>query len=642
MIKFPYGIREFAEIINGDYVYIDRTDKIRFMEEWGKELLFLRPRRFGKSLWLSTLMDYYDVRKADQFEQLFGHLAIGQEPTPLRNTYMVMRWDFSRVRSHGTIEQIETNLHECINDDIEVFQTDYEHILEGAIREHPTNALKTFSSALNAVRRAGYKLYLFIDEYDNFANEVMMSVQQGRKNYDSLVTGEGMFKTFFKNIKSFGSGNGLDRVFITGVSPIVMNDVTSGANVFEDVYWFQEFNDLCGFWEHEVSEMLTRAIAESRRLKALSEAERTTKQMEALAMMRVYYDGSWFTTEVLPPDKATSSGARLYNPTMVFYFLRYLMRTGAYPDQMLDRNLKADRGKLQFIASYGSGRDVLVDALNTDKGVGVYEIGTEFGANELLQENMRQQRLASLLCYLGALTIHGISDDAQILLTIPNLVMQRSYAERILQLAFPETDVLDRAEKAADELFRSGNIEPLCNFIEANHMAVYSNRDYPEFKELTLKSIFIAMLYYHPAYIVQSEPELNRRYGDLVLRLRPEMQKTGLFNLLFEFKQLPLRKIVEESEEIESADKKKSKNKQPLSGVEVKGKSRDELLKIPAVEAEIVQAKSQLRHYEQVLRDEHRPNFKLRSFAVVGIGVERVVWSAWCGSLDEQDTQSIT
>ncbi|MEM7538455.1 MAG: AAA family ATPase, partial [Chloroflexota bacterium] len=498
-----------AEIINNDYVYIDRTDKIRFMEEWGKELLFLRPRRFGKSLWLSMMMDYYDVAKADQFEQLFGQLAIGQEPTPLHNTYMVMRWDFSRVQSHGTIEEIEASLHECINDDIASFQMYYRTLFQVPIQQKSSNALSTFSGMLDVVKASGYKLYLFIDEYDNFANEVMMSIQRNSRSYDSLVTGEGLFKTFFKNLKSFGSGKGLDRVFMTGVSPIVMNDLTSSANVFDDIYWFQELNDLCGFWEHEVSDMLTRVVAESRRLQRLSDTERTAKHAEALEMMRVHYDGSWFTTETMPPDKVAAPGARLYNPTMVFYFLRYLLRTGEYPEQMLDRNLKADRGKLHFIAGYESGREVIVDALNTEKDVSVPEIGTEFGAEEMMLEDMRQKRLASLLCYLGALTINRRDKGRQILLAIPNLVMQKTYAERILQMAFPKGNVMKQGELAAEALLRQGNIEPLCDFIEANHMAVYSNRDYPEFKELTLKSIFIAMLYYHLGYTLHSEPELN-------------------------------------------------------------------------------------------------------------------------------------
>ena len=316
MLKLPYGRRDFYEVITQNYLYIDRTHAIADMEEWGKELLFLRPRRFGKSLWLSTLMNYYDVAKADDFERLFGHLAIGQEPTPLHNQYLVMRWDFSEISSHSSIEQIESVLNDYLNEWIAIFANKYKDLLRTEIRVNAENALLTFKSAVAAVNSTPYKFYLFIDEYDNFANEVMMSVRDhnvsnrpmpSHERYQSLVTGEGMFKTFFKNIKSMGSGDGIDRVFVTGVSPVVMNDITSGANVFEDIYWFQQFNGLCGFWKSEVTDLLEQVIAE----RGFPLTERAGKQAEALDMMRTFYDGSWFTTEVLPPDKALSAQSRL-------------------------------------------------------------------------------------------------------------------------------------------------------------------------------------------------------------------------------------------------------------------------------------------------------------------------------------------
>ncbi|MEM7533258.1 MAG: AAA family ATPase [Chloroflexota bacterium] len=524
--------------------------------------------------------------------------------------------------------EIEAELHRRINSQMKRFRRHYKAFLDDDIEIDPIDSLTTLDSLLDVVVASGYKLYLFIDEYDNFANEVMMNVQQrSHRDYESLVTGEGMFKTFFKNIKSVGGGDGLDRVFITGVTPIVMNDVTSGANVFDDIYWFDWFNDLCGFWEHEVADMLSGVLDE----RGISPKQHAAKHAEALDMMRTHYDGSWFTPEIEPPAKLASTDSRLYNPTMVFYFLRYLQRTGAYPEEMLDRNLKADRGKLKYIASYSSGREVLVKALNTEQEVGVHRIGTEFGADELLQDDMRQGRLASLLCYLGALTLNG-KVLGQIRLIIPNLVMAETYAERILAMTFAHTKILEQAAQAAEALFLQGDIEPVCDFIEANHMAVYSNRDYPEFKELTLKSIFVAMLYHHPDYIMHSEPELNRRYGDLVMLLRPNVQTSGLFNLLFEFKQLALNKIVEadvegdEETDEKKYEKKKRVNKAPLKGSEVKEKSRDELLEIPAVHNAITEAETQLQHYQRVLRDQYGSDLNLSSFAVVGVGVERVAW----------------
>ncbi|MEM7539303.1 MAG: AAA family ATPase [Chloroflexota bacterium] len=655
MVKFPYAVREFEKMINGNYLFIDRTHGIRFMEEWGSELLFLRPRRFGKSLWLSMMMDYYDVAKADRFEQLFGHLAIGQDPTPYHNQYMVMRWDFSRVMSHGTLEEIEADLNECINSDIKDFEVRYSDMLLSPIEINPNNARTSFANALNAVQKIGYKLYLFIDEYDNFANEMMMSVQQGMTGrYESLMTGEGLFKTFFKNLKSYGSGRGLDRTFVTGVSPFVMNDATSGANVFEHVYWFQELNDICGFYEHEVADMLTEVVDSL----DIPTNERASKHAEALDIMRAYYDGSWFTTEVPPPPKippalavqldtvqpgaaqpetpqqdislpsnnrARQAPSRLYNPIMVFYLLRYMQRTGEYPDEMLDHNLQADRGKLLYISQYTTGRTLMVEGLNAQDDITVAKIGTDFGAKELLASNMRRDRLASLLCYLGALTISGRTDDRKKLLAIPNLVMKEFYAERILRMAISDTIKQDQVQVVIETLFNEGNLQPLCDFVEANLMSIYDNRDYPQFKELALKSLFIALLFDNNLYTIHSEPAVGRLYGDLLLWLKPDMHNRGFSHLLFEFKQISRNKVVPEKKGDEQ-EKRDESQPSALSGKEIRSKSRDELLAISIVKTELEGAKEQLRDYRRYLHATYGDELNLKTFAVVGVGLERIVW----------------
>jgi len=226
---------------------------------------------------------------------------------------------------------------------------------------------------LGAVKASGYQLYLFIDEYDHVANEVMMDIGDDPKPYDNdlanqsrqhtryqkLVTCENLSKTLLNNLKSANAGEGLERVFMTGASPALMNGPNSGTNVFDNISWFQEMNDLCGFYEHEVANMLAGITKE------------VGIQAKALEIMRTYYGGSWFTTEVSPRE------FRLYNPTMVFYFLHHLQSTGKYPDQMLDHKLKADRGELAYIAHYPSGCELLVDILNAEQQISVFEIGTE-------------------------------------------------------------------------------------------------------------------------------------------------------------------------------------------------------------------------------------------------------------------------
>lgn len=628
-MKFPYGRRDFYELITEEYIYIDRTHHIRFIEEWGKELLLLRPRRLGKSLWLSTLMNYYDVAKADAFDRLFGHLAIGQNPTPLHNQYLVMRWDFSEVKSYGAIEEIETAFHQHINQWIRNFVDNYHPYfpeLASQVIIAPNNALTSFQSVVAASGRGPHKLYLFIDEYDNFANEVLMGTHgNNQQRYLDLVKGEGMFRTLFKNIKSAASGAGLDRVYMTGVSPIVMSDASSGANVNEDIYWFQELNDLCGFREDEVAQLVTQLAHEH--------GFTSAQEAEAMEMMRVFYNGSWFTTEVAPPEKTAfsfptssspnslggSQSSHIYNPTLVFYFLRHWQRTGNYPANMLDRNLQTDSNKLAYVASFGMGKPLLVDALNGEP-VNVFEIGTDFGVAEMWQPDMQQQRLASLLCYLGSLTVDGKTADAEITLRIPNLVMRKLYAERILKMVFPAPRTQDAAQAVAQRLFAQGEIQPLCTFIEEELLSIYANRDYLHFNELTLKTLFMSLLHYNHLYIMDSEPAIQRGYGDLSMIIRPGMRHYSLFDLLLEFKYLPLNKLRINQREGDT------ERKRTLTGEEIKVMNRTELESLDVIKEQLDEAREQLQRYRQVLQEKYGSELKLRAYAVVAVGFERLVW----------------
>ncbi|MCP4550393.1 MAG: AAA family ATPase, partial [bacterium] len=197
--------------------------------------IFLRPRRFGKSLWLSVLENYYDLARADNFEKVFGHLAIGKNPTPRRSRYFILRWDFSSVSPQGDAETVRQNLHTHVNVRIKNFCLYYKHHLSAAVDIHPHNAAASFESLLAVTQDAGRPLYLLVDEYDNFANEVMMSRQHGaRDRYEALLYGEGALKSLFKTVKA-AADMGLERVFITGVSPVAMSDVSSAYNVSENI-----------------------------------------------------------------------------------------------------------------------------------------------------------------------------------------------------------------------------------------------------------------------------------------------------------------------------------------------------------------------------------------------------------------------
>ncbi|MCP4703879.1 MAG: AAA family ATPase, partial [candidate division Zixibacteria bacterium] len=221
------------------------------------------PRRFGKSLLLSMLENYYDVAKSSEFEQLFGELEIGKNPTEKHNQYLVMKWDFSNVNPEGGTQQIQQRLNRYINRCIQDFADNYQTLLLKNIQIEPTDAIDSFLALLNAVRQTPYRLYLLIDEYDNFANDLMMG--RGELNperYKTLLSTEGSLKAIFRAVKSASSGNGLERVFITGVSPVLMSDITSAYNVAKNIYHEPEFNALCGFQEVEIKAILTQIVTE--------------------------------------------------------------------------------------------------------------------------------------------------------------------------------------------------------------------------------------------------------------------------------------------------------------------------------------------------------------------------------------------
>jgi hypothetical protein len=199
-MKFPYGISDFDSLITEKYYYVDRTVYIPLLEEAGKQLLFLRPRRFGKSLLLSMLENYYDLKKADRFDELFGGVAIGQTPTAERNRYFVLKWDFSGVSAAGDEDEIKHGLYGYLNDRIGDFSRYYREMLPDPIRIDPQDALSSFRSLLNAVRLTGHSLYLLIDEYDNFANELMMGHRSAEESrYRAILSGEGVMQFLLNN-----------------------------------------------------------------------------------------------------------------------------------------------------------------------------------------------------------------------------------------------------------------------------------------------------------------------------------------------------------------------------------------------------------------------------------------------------------
>jgi len=590
MIKFPYGICDFYKIITEGYFYVDRTDKIPLIEESGQQLLFLRPRRFGKSLLLTTLENYYDLAKADQFEQLFGHLAIGQNPTPLHNQYLVMRWDFSVVKSYGPIEGVEQALHSHLNVQITNFTLYYQQFLDEKVRIDYGNAVASFESLLGVVQRSPYRFYLLIDEYDNFANEILMGGRpDSRRRYEELLHGEGIFKTVFKAIKSGGAGRGLDRAFITGVSPVVMSDATSGYNIAENIYLEPAFNDLCGFWESEIETALQQIVAEC--------DFPVEKAAEALETMRTFYNGYTFSSHI---DEL------IYNPTLALYYMKHFQRHCQAPRNLLDSNFAMDRAKISYISQLPGGEPLVLDAVETP-GLVVPMLADRFGVAEMSRPQQDPTFMASLLYYLGVLTLGGETPSGELLLTIPNLLVRKLYLERVQEMFLPDSLERYAGYQAAKLLYQRGEMQPLCNFVQERYFKALDNRDYCTANELTIKIAFLTLLFNDLLYVMDSETALERSYADLTMIIRPGKRHYQLWDILIEFKYLGLKEL-------------------DLSGAAVRATSTVGLRALPQVAKKLAQAQAQLQNYRTVLQARYGDALRLRAYAVVSLGFDRLVW----------------
>lgn len=588
-MRFPYGLADFSALIDEGYYYVDRTDRIPLVENAGKQLLFLRPRRFGKSLWLSTLENYYDLARADDFARLFGGLKIGQNPTPLHNRYFILKLNFSLVDPQGDAAAIAASLHRHINNAIETFVFRYRAVLTTPITGHPTDGLSSLSRLLTAISTTPHKLYVLIDEYDNFANEVMISPLRGTNRYDELVQGEGTLKTFFKAIKAGAEGRGIDRVFLTGVSPVVLSDITSGYNVARDVTHLDEYHDLCGFTAGELAEVVAGVLK--------AHALPAERGAEVLELLKHFYNGYQFGEGDHPP---------LYNSTLALYFLDHFSRYGRYPRQMLDHNLAMDRNRIQYVARLPHGETLVNRALNEQPPLTVTQLTDRFGVQDMFTAPRHPDFLATLLYYFGVLTLDGRDAMGKLQLVIPNQVIRKLYVERLQEQLLPRYEEQERRQAVVERFYATGDLEPLCDLLEQTYFKVFDNRDLRWSNELVIKTAFLVTLFNDAFYMMDSEPALGRGYGDLLLRVRPDMRQYTLRDHLLEFKTVSLKAV-------------------GLSSAELAAKSREELRALPAVAQALADAETQLATYRAELERTAAP-LTLHTHAVVGIALERLVW----------------
>ena len=599
-MKLPYGIADFHSLITDGYTYVDRTAYIRTMEELGRSLLFVRPRRFGKSLWLHTLSTYYDLRRRDEHQLLFGDLAIGREPTPLAHRYFVLEWNFSNIDPLGAgagdpVTGIGALLEDYVNGTIENFLTDYRDHLDTPVRIEKS-AVRTFGNLLTAIRQTPYKLYLLIDEYDNFANEILIGDEP---TYRRLIGADGPFKRLMKQVKAATEGRGVERLFLTGVTPLVLSDLTSGLNIAENVSLVPALGALCGFTEEEVHGLLKKIAAEHGGDLSVDAAR---------DMMRTWYNGYRF---------AAGADAQIYNPTLVLYFLKHLQREGTYPRQMLDTNLAADENKLRFLGRETGAGDIVAELVQTGEPLEVERVEERFTLSEMLDQAHRDKTaLGSFLFYFGMLTIVAETPRRSLYLAPPNMVVRKLYVEQVLHQLLagrarragsracpPSELMLEWRPRTAPRPDRGQALpalqRPRQPLVRANWQ---------------IKTAFMALLFQDVNYRLLSEPAIDgaaplgkgHGFADLVLLLRPDARDTPLADLLLEFKLVKPEELGQDAARLDVLE-------------------RGELAGLPPVATALEQAATQARRYRAGLEARYGDSLRLRSYAVVAIGFVRLV-----------------
>ena len=493
--RIPYGVSNFIEVITLHQYYVDKTMYLPLIEDEPDCLFFIRPRRFGKSLFVSMMRAYYDINLKDRFGELFSQLWIGQHPTPNQGAYQVLHFDFSRIG--GGIGELERNFNvycgQCIDSFIESYRRFYS---EETVKQ--VKSLDNATGKLNAIHieaeKAGHKLYLIIDEYDNFTNVVLN--EHGEQVYRALTHASGFYREVFKVFKGMFS-----RIFMTGVSPVTLDDLTSGFNIGWHISTNPRFNQMLGFSTDDVRQMLTY-YQQHGKLPAQADVE------AIISDMKPWYNGYCFAEEALPDTN------RVFNSDMVLYYLRHLSSTGLPPKQLLDPNTRTDYNKLKRLLQLdrldGDRKGVLLTVAEEGQIVG--QIEDSFPASALTDPDI----FVSLLFYYGMLTIKG-TFGAQLLLGIPNNNVRKQYYNYLLELYQSECHLSNtRLLTHFTYMAYEGKWQPALQFMAEAYGRASSVRDSIE-GERNIQGFFMAYLSLNDYYITAPELELNHGFCDFFL-----------------------------------------------------------------------------------------------------------------------------
>ena len=523
--QIPYGVSDFRSVRDRDLYYVDKTMYLPILEGQSDTLIFIRPRRFGKSLFINMMRLYYDKLEAENFEKLFGDLYIGQHPTPLRNKYQVLYLDFSQIG--GGIDELyaqcDTYLSVCLDGFVRKYADDYpDYFIDEYFKD--TNANTRLVHITRIAKELQIPLYLIIDEYDNFTNVVLN--EQGEEMYHAITHADGFYRDLFKKFK----GN-FERIFLTGVSPVTLDDLTSGFNIGWNASTQPELDKMLGFSTTDVREMFTYYKSVGM-LPAESDVEAMIEEM------RPWYDNYCFAEECL------SDGNRVFNCDMVLYYLRNYVNNGHAPKNMLDPNTKTDYSKLKKLIQLdrldGDRKGVLMQVI--EEGQILADLYTSFSAMEMTDPEV----FPSLLFYYGMLTIKG-SRGSRLVLGIPNNNVRKQYYSYLLE-NYEHTNVrISRLRDAFDAMAFDGEWREGLQYMADCYKNQSSVRDSIE-GERNIQGFFLAYLNLNDYYITAPEVEVQHGYCDFFL-LPNLTHYQSKHSYILEIKYLPKKDFETKSEQ---------------------------------------------------------------------------------------------
>ncbi len=492
--RLPYGIPDFTWIRQQNNYWADKTMYIPKMEEAGNFLYLIRPRRFGKSVFLTMLQAYYDVRKKDSFRETFKDTWIETHPTELQGKYQVLYFDFSRAASG--LSGLEENFNNYCNGVLDDFVQSYPDYDGGTFDKVKFLTFESATYKLNAINNFAksndIQLYLIIDEYDNFTNNVLS--EEGEAVYHALTHAQGFYRDFFKLFKGM-----FQRILMMGVSPVTVNDLNSGYNIGTNLSMDPMFNMMLGFSEVEVREMIEY-------YRGLGLIKAPTEQL--IGDMKPWYDNYCFAKESLDSDP------KMFNTDMVIYYLRHFLRFGKAPEEMIDPNTMTDYAKMKKIIFLdklrGNRRGVLKQIVND--GYIWADLKESFPAEALVDPDL----FPSLLYYYGMLTVIG-KRGRRVKLGIPNENVRRQYYGYVLEEYDKDTQIDgNRLADQYDVMALDGNIKPAVEYIAEGYKHCTSIHSCLQ-AERNLQGFVAAYLNHSGYYYVVQEMELNGGYCDLTM-----------------------------------------------------------------------------------------------------------------------------